>query len=196
MGFSYIPQRNLRKQEIFVKIALFEGKGGEVKITNNDEYGLRLALQLAASFPQALSVSELALREAIPQPLTAKVLAKLRRGGVVQAHRGRSGGYRLASPPDRIRLDRVLACLGQPLFHRDFCRDHGGMATDCVHTQECAVRPLFFHLDLLLRQFFASTTLSELLEKEQRIHRRFVQRTHHLLPIWQGTDEGEKRQQA
>ncbi|MGQ9495366.1 MAG: RrF2 family transcriptional regulator [Thermoanaerobaculaceae bacterium] len=167
-----------------------------MKITNSDEYGLRLAVQLAASFPQALSVSELALREAIPQPLTAKVLAKLRRGGVVHAHRGRSGGYRLASPPDQIRLDRVLACLGQPLFHLDFCKDHVGKGTDCVHTQECAVRPLFFHLDLLLRQFFASITLSELLEKERQIHRRFAQRKHHLLPVWQWTDEGEKRKQA
>lgn len=186
----------LQKQEIFVKITLFGEKEGKVKITSSDEYGLRLALQLAVSFPQALTVSQLALREAIPQPLTAKVLAKLRRGGVACANRGRSGGYRLAGPPDQIPLDRVLACLGQPLFHPDFCKNHGGVGKDCVHTQECAVRPLFLHLDLLFRQFFASATLAELLDRERQIHRRFAQKKHQLLPVWQCVDEGEKREQT
>jgi Rrf2 family protein len=164
-----------------------------VKITTSEEYGLRLCLQLAACYPQGLTLPELAAREGIPQPLAAKVLGKLRRGGVVRARRGRLGGYELAMAPDVATLDRVLASLGEPLFHPEFCQDHGGGLMACVHTQSCSVRPLFFHLDRMFREFFASTSLADLLEGEPSLHRRLAGQRKLALPLWQASKtQGER----
>jgi len=43
-------------------------------------------------------------------------LAVLRRAGLIESVRGRSGGYRLAQPPARIGLGSLLLELGEPLF--------------------------------------------------------------------------------
>ncbi len=164
-----------------------------MKITTSEEYGLRLALQLAACFPQGLTLAELAAREGMAQPLAAKVLAKLRHAGVVRARRGRAGGYELAAPPATVTLDRVLAALGQPLFHPTFCQDHGGETDCCVHTQACSVRPLLFHLDRLFRDFFAGTNLADLLQGEPVLHRRLASQPQPRLPVRLGlASQGER----
>lgn len=162
-----------------------------MRITSSEEYGLRLALQLATCYPQPLTLAELAEREGIPQPLAAKVLSKLRRGGVVRARRGRLGGYELTAEPARLGLDRVLAALGEPLFHPEFCQDHGGELTACIHTQECSVRPLFFHLDRMFREFFARTSLADLLAEERALHRKLARQTRPSLPVL-GQQQGER----
>ncbi len=162
-----------------------------MRITTSEEYGLRLALQLATCYPQPLTLGELAEREGIPQPLVAKVLAKLRRAGVVRARRGRLGGYELTLGPNRMTLDRVLSALGEPLFHPEFCRNHGGELSACVHSNECSVRPLFFHLDRMFREFFAGTSLADLLAEEQLLHRKLAEKTAPRLPLWVGAQQGE-----
>lgn len=161
-----------------------------MRITTSEEYGLRLALQLATSYPQPLTLGELAVREGIPQPLAAKVLAKLRKGGVVRARRGRLGGYELTAEPGRLSLDRVLLALGEPLFHPEFCQDHGGNETACVHTSKCSVRPLFFHLDRMFREFFASTSLADLLAEEKALNRKLAP-VRPILPSWPKVTQGE-----
>ena len=77
----------------------------------------------------------LAKKLKLPLPYLTKVLGALTRTGVLTATRGVKGGYRLARPPDRIRLMEVVepfegkrvrpGCLfrpGQP------CRDFGACA--------------------------------------------------------------------
>ena len=51
---------------------------------------------------------ELARKLKLPPDYLAKVLGTLARSGVLKAHRGVNGGYRLARPPDRIRLAEVI----------------------------------------------------------------------------------------
>ncbi|MCS7183466.1 MAG: Rrf2 family transcriptional regulator [Thermoanaerobaculum sp.] len=164
-----------------------------MRITSSEEYGLRLAVQLAASFPAPLTLAELAEREGIPQPLVAKVLAKLRRAGVVRARRGRVGGYELTGEPRHISLDRVLGALGQPLFYQGFCHQHGGKQEFCVHTQECSVRPLFFHLDRMFREFFAGTNLADLLAEERALDRKLASTAPLRLPLRPSEPSREER---
>ncbi|MEB3167929.1 MAG: RrF2 family transcriptional regulator [Cyanobium sp.] len=70
------------------------------------------ALMLLAEEPQRwLSVADLAARQQLPQALLEQQLLQLRRAGLLQARRGRSGGYRLAMPPQTIDLAAVLEAL-------------------------------------------------------------------------------------
>jgi len=148
-----------------------------MRITTTEEYGLRLAMQLAAAFPEGLTLPELSQREGIPQALAAKVLARLREAGLVRARRGRRGGYELVDPPQAISLDKVFRALGDPLFHAAFCQDHGGELLCCIHASDCAVRPLFYHLDRMFQAFFARTTLEELLTGERQLARKLAAET-------------------
>jgi Rrf2 family iron-sulfur cluster assembly transcriptional regulator len=165
-----------------------------MKITATEEYGMRCMLQLALHYGKTVSLSELAGAEGIAVPFAAKVVLRLRRAGLVAATRGRHGGYVLAEAPDRITVLRILKALGKPLFDSGFCREHGSPdAADCSRLTDCSLRPVWAHLDEMLRRFFENTTLADLAAGERRTDRHLQERWSLLAPAGWGASAGVKR---
>ncbi|OFV80260.1 MAG: hypothetical protein A2Y78_10650 [Acidobacteria bacterium RBG_13_68_16] len=165
-----------------------------MKITATEEYGMRCMLQLALHHGEIVPLSELAGTEGIAPPFAAKVLLGLRRAGLVVATRGRNGGYALAAPPEQITVLRILKALGKPLFDSTFCREHGSPdATDCSRLTDCSLRPVWAHLDALLRRFFEQTTLADLAAGERRTDRHLQERWLLTVPGGWGESTVAKR---
>jgi Rrf2 family protein len=76
---------------------------------------LQALLQLAQEPQQWLSVTSVAAAQGLPAPMLEQLLLDLRRAGLVEARRGRQGGYRLARPAAAIRVAEVLEAVGAPL---------------------------------------------------------------------------------
>ena len=69
-----------------------------MKISAQEEYGLRCLLQLAQSGDKgSATLPEIAAAEGLSVPYAAKLLSVLRQAGLIESVRGRSGGYRLAT---------------------------------------------------------------------------------------------------
>lgn len=81
-------------------------------LTRAGTIALRALVELARSPTTSLSVNELARRQGLPQPMLEQVVLRLRRAGLVQARRGRHGGYRLAAQADAMPLEQVLLAVG------------------------------------------------------------------------------------
>src|SRR5262249_58819187 len=79
-----------------------------MKITAQEEYGLRCLLRLARADGHSLTIPEIAAVEGLSSPYVAKILAVLRQAGLIESVRGRAGGYRLAKSPAEIGLGSVL----------------------------------------------------------------------------------------
>lgn len=155
---------------------------------------MRCMLQLALHNRQTVPLSELAGAEGIAPPFAAKVLLGLRRAGLVVATRGRNGGYALAAPPEQITVLRILKALGKPLFDSTFCHDHGSPdAADCSRLSDCSLRPVWAHLDALLRRFFAQTTLAQLAAGERLTDRHLQERWSLTVPASRGEGADAKR---
>lgn len=151
---------------------------------------MRCMLQLALRHGETVALGELAAAEGIAVPFAAKVLMRLRRAGLVVATRGRNGGYQLAQAPEKITVLRVLEALGKPLFDSSFCRDHGSPdAHDCARLTDCSLRPVWAHLDALLRQFFAHTTFADLAAGEHPTSRHLRESWPRLLPTLPAEDD-------
>lgn len=75
---------------------------------------LRALVELAREPAATLSVAELARRQQLPQPMLEQILLRLRRAGLVEARRGRQGGYRLAQQAETLPLARVLQAVELP----------------------------------------------------------------------------------
>ena len=73
-----------------------------MKITAQEEYGLRCLLRLAQSESGSLTLPEVAAAEGLSVAYVAKLMAVLRHAGILDSVRGRSGGYTLARPADEI----------------------------------------------------------------------------------------------
>jgi Rrf2 family protein len=140
-----------------------------VRITAQEEYGLRCLLQLALQ-PEGtpLSVKEIARREALSVAYVEKLLHLLSRAGLTQSVRGINGGYCLSRPADTISLGEVVRALGGLASDTEICTQYTGNVECCVHVNNCGLRPLWrvaFYIQSLLDQI----PLSHLLQDEQEV---------------------------
>lgn len=143
-----------------------------MKITAQEEYGLRCLMRLARAPQQAATLPEIANAEGLSAAYVAKLMGVLRQASIIESVRGRSGGYRLAKPPDQIGLGSLLLVLGEPLFDDPgYCERHAGMAGDgnCVHHGGCSLRALWLTLEQWIRRSLDQVTLADLLQSEARI---------------------------
>ncbi len=81
-------------------------------LRRSGQQALQALLELAEAPQQWRSVNEIAAAQALPAPMLEQVLLQLRRAGLVEARRGRLGGYRLQRQPAAIAVAEVLAAVG------------------------------------------------------------------------------------
>lgn len=75
-------------------------------------HALKALLELAEDCPPRWrSVADLAASQALPAPMLEQLLLRMRRSGLLEARRGRVGGYRLARGAPLISLAEVVAAL-------------------------------------------------------------------------------------
>jgi len=80
--------------------------------------GLLTAKALAENWESVKSARGIAEKLGLPEIPVRQALVRLRRAGILQAEKGRQGGYRLAKPPEKIPLLSVLRALadGDPVL--------------------------------------------------------------------------------
>jgi Rrf2 family protein len=167
-----------------------------MKISSQEEYGLRCLLRLAEAEEsgQSLTIPEIAGAEGLSTAYVAKLLAVLRQGGLIDSVRGRAGGYRLAAHPAEVRLGQVLAVLGEPFFEEpSYCERHKGTETDghCVHLGSCNLRSLWLTLETWMQRAFNLITLADLQQGgphitdllRQRLEEAVRETTAELIPL-------------
>jgi len=75
-------------------------------------HALKALLELAEDCPPRWrSVADLAASQALPAPMLEQLLLRMRRSGLLEARRGRVGGYRLARGAHLINLAEVVGAL-------------------------------------------------------------------------------------
>jgi len=139
------------------------------RVTRAEEQAVRLIMRLALVGEQ-LTLSDLAEAEALPEPTVAKLLGMLRRGGVVDAVRGRNGGYVLANVPERTSAASVIRSISGDLVFEYPCSEaHDDL--DCPRTQDCGLRPVWQHLGSRVAEVLEQTSIADLLRKEKSASR-------------------------
>jgi Rrf2 family protein len=137
-----------------------------MRLTAQEEYGLRCLLQVARAQEGSMTTPEIAEREGLTQAHVHKLMRLLRRGGVVKSVRGRNGGYRLARPAEQISVGAAFAILGDSFYSTDFCGQHRGVERTCVRNRDCSIRSLWIAVDEAVQRALQSTKLSDLLRSE------------------------------
>ena len=138
-----------------------------MKLSAQEEYGLRCLLQLARHRPGAsLAIPEISQAEGISVHNAAKLMRILRRKGFVESVRGQHGGYALARPPDQIRIGEVLNALGGRLYAPDFCDHFASSVNDCARSlSACSLRSLWARVQRAVDQVLEEITLQDLLHQ-------------------------------
>jgi Rrf2 family protein len=145
-----------------------------LKVTAQEEYGLRCLVQVAAQPATApITLTEIARREAMSVPHVAKLMGFLRNAGLVDSVRGRSGGYVLTRPAERISVYEALVGLGERLFDAEYCgRFHGTDDQACVHVGGCTIRSVWNRVESIVSDILRQITIADLLRMEESVLQR------------------------
>ena len=119
---------------------------------------LRALLELAQEPHRWRSVNEIAAAQNLPAPMLEQLLLQLRRADLVEARRGRLGGYRLRRPPAAIPVARVLEAVGAAIELR--AELEGGSATAA---EQRVLRGMARRMQAALERELDQLTLEELL---------------------------------
>jgi Rrf2 family protein len=118
------------------------------------------AIAVLADQPEGVAVQgrELARKLRMPPDYLAKVLGRLARAGVVRATRGAKGGYRLARPPDRIRLGEIVRPL-EGARARPGCLLRPGRP--CERNGACSAHDAWSGVKAAYEEFLERTTVAD-----------------------------------
>jgi|LauGreDrversion4_2_1035121.scaffolds.fasta_scaffold439865_2 Rrf2 family protein len=84
-------------------------------LRRSGQQALQALLELAQEPTRWRSVTDIASSQGLPAPMLEQLLLQLRRSGLLDARRGRQGGYRLARPAAQIAVAQVLTAVGADL---------------------------------------------------------------------------------
>jgi Rrf2 family protein len=141
-----------------------------MKFSAVEEYGLRCLIQIAKNGKvNGITIPELSELEGLSEANVAKILRILRLGGIVEAERGQTGGYRLTRPPEQITLREILYVLGGKLFENDYCNTYTGITTICTNSTDCSVRSVWKNVQRVIDEVLGRLTLKDLLAPEKGV---------------------------
>ena len=130
----------------------------------------------------ALPLPAIAERQQISLAYLEQLFLKLRRAGLVDSARGRSGGYRLGRPADAISVAQIMAAVEEDTR---MTRCAGEADKPCMAGQRCLTHGLWDALGEQIASFLANVTLQEVLDgipAEKQAMQRFPQpRSQHTI---------------
>jgi Rrf2 family protein len=139
-----------------------------MKITSQEEYGLRLLIRIAAcKDKEGMSIPQLSEAEGLTPHYVAKLTRVLRMAGFLNSTPGNKGGYVLSMPADQIVINKVIKALGGPLFDDEFCGTHSGAIRLCTHSVDCSSRSLWQMVQYTLDKLLDKVTLHDLVNPEK-----------------------------
>ena len=107
-------------------------------------------------------VDEIASIMGSPRNYLSKTLHLLTRAGVLKSERGPHGGFRLASPPDRLSLARVIAPFEPPGKRRCLVG-----RSSCSDARPCPAHHRWKEISGNVDDFFKKTTIADLVDEKR-----------------------------
>jgi Rrf2 family protein len=129
-------------------------------LTKRSDYAIRAMLSLTMVGGGLLSSRKIAEEMKIPPRFLPQIMGDLTRAGLVEAHPGRAGGYKLAKPASTVTLLTVIEAVeGDP--HRQICVMRG---TPCGVDGECGVHDVFFAAEGAILEKLSGATLQSIID--------------------------------
>ncbi|MFC2476801.1 MAG: RrF2 family transcriptional regulator [Catonella sp.] len=131
-----------------------------MKISTKGRYGLRAVLDIAMH-DEASSVSSIAARQFISENYLERLIAMLKKAGIVNSLRGAQGGYVLARSSEEISVGEVLRALEGDLNPVD-CSELDGSGELCEGADTCVTKFVWKRISDSINQAVDNLMISEL----------------------------------
>lgn len=137
-----------------------------MQLSTKGRYAVMAMTDLAGrGAERPIPVAEIAERQQISQAYLEQLFARLRRRGLVTAHRGPGGGYRLARPASETSVADVVIAVDEPLRA---IRCAGGKVGCMRDGARCLTHDLWEETGRRIQGYLASVSLADVLNGRLR----------------------------
>ena len=134
-----------------------------MELTTKGRYAVTAMADIAGQDEQSsVPLSQIADRQSLPLAYLEQIFVSLRRAGLVESARGRSGGYKLARPAAEISVGAVMRAVDEDT-HFTRCSDNDPR---CSRETPCLTHGLWQRLGQVTSSFFASISLADVVAGE------------------------------
>ncbi|MCC6919287.1 MAG: Rrf2 family transcriptional regulator [Alphaproteobacteria bacterium] len=139
-------------------------------LSQKARYALRAMMVLAEAAPGTPTMTgELATRAVVPKKFLEQILLALKAAGLVFSTRGRSGGYALAAPTDKIDFAAIVRAIDGPLALAPCAsRTAYRRCDDCLDVETCDIRRALIEVRDATATILEGRTLAEALQLRRR----------------------------
>ena len=132
-------------------------------ISTRGRYAIRFMLDLAENNSgRSVPLKESAERQGISKKYLEIIARDLVTGNLITGASGRGGGYLLRRKPEEYPLDEILELMEGTLSTVSCLTAE---ENPCPRRESCQTLPLWTEFDRLVRDFFHSRTLADLIRK-------------------------------
>ncbi len=133
-------------------------------ISTRGRYALRVMIDLAEHIDEGyIPLQTIAKRQGISEKYLESILAVLSKAGLLDAVRGKGGGYGLSKPAKEYTAFEVLS-LTEGTLAPVTCLERG---QQCENAVNCRTLPLWQGLDQVIAAYLCSYTLADLTREEK-----------------------------
>ena len=133
-------------------------------ISSKGRYALRVMIDLAEHPDEGyIPLQTIAARQGISEKYLESILAVLSKATLLDAVRGKGGGYRLSKPAKEYTAFEVLS-LTEGTLAPVTCLERG---QQCENAVNCRTLPLWQGLDQVIAAYLCSYTLADLTREEK-----------------------------
>ena len=131
-------------------------------ISTKGRYALRVLIELAGYDRQQLvTLQTIADSQQISEKYLESIIVVLSKAGLVDAVRGKGGGYRLARNPEEYTIGEILK-LTEGTLAPVSCLDD--TPNKCPRAAECKTLPIWEKLNTIIGNYLYSVTLKDLID--------------------------------
>ncbi len=133
-------------------------------ITRDTDYAIRALCAMGRRHARKVSVAQLTAEVHVPRPFLRKILQQLNRAGVLHSSRGVGGGFSLAKPLARIRLDEIIRIFQGPLELNECLLSRKA----CPERGSCPLRKRLCAIEGRVRREIEGVTIAALVRDARR----------------------------
>jgi Rrf2 family protein len=144
-------------------------------LSKKAEYALRAMIQLGIASElgvATISGTELADSNRLPLKFVERILQELRDAGLVEAKRGKLGGYSLLKPADQIRVGDLVRLMDGRLAPICCASEFAYERCTCPDEDHCGLRMLMIDVRNAIANILDRYTLAQVVEVTLRKMRR------------------------
>ena len=148
-----------------------------MKFSRKSAYAIRALTCLGSpTAPEVLSIQEIADQEKIPKKFLEQVLLALKRAGIVQSSRGKTGGYALRRASAGVTLGDIVRAVEGPIAPLPCANTEAPVkCSDCFDLMQCWLRAVMVEVGTGVNAVLEQITLADLCRRAAQSQRRRAQ---------------------